>query len=91
MTPRRLHDDLETVTDAALLHEAAHKSFSSPICDQCALANGAIEPTREIIGLSMKACCICGNDRMCSSLRDWRWSRDAWATMSRPWLVLETK
>ncbi len=87
MTPRQLHADAEAVGDADLLRDIARKSFSAPICDQCALANGAIEPTREIIGLSKTACCVCSQVRMCSGLRDWRWSPGVWG----PRLALETK
>lgn len=91
MTPRQLHADLESVTDGDLLNEIAHKSLSSPICDQCALGNGAIEPAHKVIGLSTQDCAVCGKERVCSTLRDWRWSSGMWAVMSRPRLVLETK
>jgi hypothetical protein len=44
------------------------------ICDQCAIAAGAIEPVNAVIAIASRKCCVCESERMCTSIRDWKWT-----------------
>jgi hypothetical protein len=94
MTPADLHADLETVLDAEsrrdgdLLRAVCRKSTLAPICDQCAVAEGAITAKAHVTYMRADYCAVCGHGRVCTAIRDWVWTRLVYRRRLFP---LETK